>query len=1013
MPVNWQNIPISFTQGLDTKSDPKQLPSGKLLDLQNGVFQHPGQISKRWGYQKLGSNILGTNNALDDVVALNPFQSELLAYDSQSAFSYSSADQGWLNRGEVVSIIQSETQILRNNVQQLSPDCATLNRVSVYAWEDARGGIRYSVWDATTNTALVSDQPIYTTAPSASDIRPKVLAFPSANVIVILFANGTHIRGVAINPGYPFPVNSTFFSLASGVHNPAYYDATVVGNQVYVAYFTNTQVQLANFTTSFSNPTTLAVASISSIPTGCINVSSDTNQNIWVVYGDPNAGTPSFSTVAYTYGLGSVYKARTVVITGTPSASLTTLQSCTAIESSPLTLTVYGEFQGAQPYFNFISQNTVNLDGYGSQSVFKRTVGLASKPFIWQGDVYVNVAHQSALQPMYFTLDAQGREVAKSNPNIGGGLISSSDYLLPECSQVSPGVFQYANLVKGDPITQAGQLFQLLGVNATTLDFEDTNRFLSTELNQNLYTVGAIVQSYDGASYYEHGTHLYPENITASIHTSGGTILPGNYQYAVTYEWTDNNGNVQYSSPSVAFAVVIPSDGYSTHSVSLTCPTLALTKKPGIRVVFYRTTDTGSLLFRVSSATAPVYNDPTVDTVSFLDTQGDGYIQANGLMYTQPFTQGVNPILPNVAPPSCTLIANYANRVWLGGLEDRNTLWFSKQRIAGIPVEFSDVLTLQVDGHGGPITALGVLNNALIIFKQSSIFSLTGVGPDNTGSLPNDFNYPGPVNIISDVGCSEPNSIVYTPGGLMFKSAKGIYLLDQNQNVTYIGAPVEAYNDLEIVSATLVPSQWVIFTTSSDTALVFDYLQGQWGTFTNHASVDSCLWLGGGNTFAFANASGQVYQQTLSTFVDDTVAIRLSATTGWLDLAGLQGYQRIRRFLILGNFYGPHTLQVNIAYDYVDNFVQFATIDVPAIGTFGSTGPYGLNSNGGVYGGLPFVYQFRINVSKQKCQAIKIQIQDAQSANFNQGYAISAITLEAGMKQGTFKLPAGKQAPSV
>jgi hypothetical protein len=66
-----------------------------------------------------------------------------------------------------------------------------------------------------------------------------------------------------------------------------------------------------------------------------------------------------------------------------------------------------------------------------------------------------------------------------------------------------------------------------------------------------------------------------------------------------------------------------------------------------------------------------------------------------------------------------------------------------------------------------------------------------------------------------------------------------------------------------------------------------------------------------------------------------------------------------------------------------------------------------------VYGGLPFVYQFRINVSKQKCQAIKIQIQDAQSANFNQGYAISAITLEAGMKQGTFKLPAGKQAPSV
>ena len=81
-------IPISFSQGIETKSDDKQKLAGSLTVLNNATFQKVNQISKRNGYNAFttldsdGVEILNTK-------AVATLNNELLLYTADSLFTYS------------------------------------------------------------------------------------------------------------------------------------------------------------------------------------------------------------------------------------------------------------------------------------------------------------------------------------------------------------------------------------------------------------------------------------------------------------------------------------------------------------------------------------------------------------------------------------------------------------------------------------------------------------------------------------------------------------------------------------------------------------------------------------------------------------------------------------------------------------------------------------------------------------------------------------------------------------
>jgi hypothetical protein len=238
----------------------------------------------------------------------------------------------------------------------------------------------------------------------------------------------------------------------------------------------------------------------------------------------------------------------------------------------------------------------------------------------------------------------------------------------------------------------------------------------------------------------------------------------------------------------------------------------------------------------------------------------------------------------------------------------------------------------------------------------------------------------------------------------MFKSRKGIYQITHGLALEYIGVRVEAYNDRTITSAQIVGAlNQVRFTLDIDTTLVFNYALGKWATFENHGALSSIVIL---NDYYYLREDGALYKENRSSFADAASPIKMRVETAWLSLTEMQGLQRVYRALIIGTYKSAHKLRVRVAYDFKDAWVDEVIID-PAqfvdTSRYGDVSPYGE----GIYGGSGTPYQARIDFGIQKCQSIKLLIEDVQDT-IGEGLSISAITVMAGAKQGTGKLPSGQ-----
>ena len=344
------------------------------------------------------------------------------------------------------------------------------------------------------------------------------------------------------------------------------------------------------------------------------------------------------------------------------------------------------------------------------------------------------------------------------------------------------------------------------------------------------------------------------------------------------------------------------------------------------------------------------------------------------------------------------------NRALLLNLENPYGYAYSKRITRGEGVAFTDFLSGELDRDGGEITAGAFLDDKIILFKRDAIYVVAGDGPDNAGL--NDTFLP-PFRVNTDVGCSEPRSIVETPAGLMFKSAKGIYTLTRGLQVEYSGAFVEAFNGQTITAATLVDDRnEVRFLTDDGETLVYDYFFKQWATWTNHEGRDAVLF---DDTYHYLREDGKVYAEDAASFLDDGVAIHMRLRTGWLKPGSIQGLKRIWRIGLLGRFFSEHTLRGRIYKDYQDHVSE--TFKWEPGDVFDGDGMGDLDFGDGPFGGADpggdRVYQLRHHMKYQKVQAISVEIEDIGSAP-GQAYAVSALAMEVGIIPGIARLAQAK-----
>lgn len=974
MALQKQNLSLYFSQGIDRKTDSYQTLPTKLLTLENGILITPKEFRKRNGYQVLGSTLSGGTMA-------SPFLEELVVQDGLSLKSYSASLTSWISKGSIQNISMEATPIVRNTYQQTRADSAVHSSgIEVFTWTDSRGSSRYSVIDGNTNQAIIQDVAITNGA----------LAKPMAigNYVIILYRNTSNnnlqlISIPVLNPSNPSAATdvSTTFD-ATDTH----FDACSFSNRVYVAYNDSDAGlgvsicfidSLLNISSSVVVAGEEASDSISIFP-------DETLAQLWVVYCN---------------GADTKYFVRD------SDLSISEILAPTTLDTNPDTFNITGiaDNGDAVIYFQVPAVATYNhkiksvaADNAGTAAAsadFILSVGLYGKAFVSNGTRYIPVAYQSSLQPTYFLLDENAVVAAKWAPSLGGGLTAAPG--LMEVNLVDDTI-TIASLTKSLFTTVSGTVYTQTGVTSYYLNLNPEDAPQKVQLGQNLLIAGGLLYMYDGLSVVEHNFHLFPENVTGVV-AAGGSLGAGDYQYSVVFEWTDNQGQIHRSAPSIPLSKTTS----ASDKVTLTIPTLRITSKADDRtpvsVVIYRTEVNGTVFYRITSITSPLVNSITTDTVTYEDTAADATIIGNPIIYT---TGGV---VENIAAPAPKLLHQFGNRVVLVPWESQLSWWFTKEVVPGAPTEFSDLFVKNVERRGGNINGLAELDEKLVFLKPEGILYSIGQGPNATGTQ-DDFTEAD--LIPTDNGCTDMNSVVLMQDGVMYKSAKGIYLLDRGLNVRYVGAGVEDFNADRVLSALTVPNTTQArFILDSGKALVYDYFMkdqegnGQWSVFTNHAGRDACIFQ---NQYCFIGDQGKLMQETPGTYNDNGAFIKLKAVTSWFSFAGMQGFQRIYRFLILGHYKSPHQLRVRVGYDFNSAFIQDKYIDVDDVidaEAYGDSSPYGDED---VFGGDYPLYQWQINTIQQKCESFRISIEDSQSNPIGEGMSISAISATVGLKKGLY-----------
>lgn len=1000
MPLAEAQILVQFRGGIETKQDRKGVLPGKLLALDNAVFDKAISLVKRNGYEDLGALVLGSPSPLPQPLALGRRQDELLAFTGTDAYSFVDDASAWIKAADVQSVICDHEPVAKTGSDQTLADMAVLNGVAVYAWEDSRGGVWYSVHDDRTMRSLVPPTQV-----SAEASRPRVHAVGSFVHVYWVRALANEIHVWRIDPTNPTaaPLETILITNVSG--SLPLYDVDTDDAKAVIAWRnTDTQIGVGYVHQSgaiggagLGLPVPVAVAAD---PGACLavaldkTVTPDTSRRVALAWSQAVIA----QYVTLDYSLATEYAVRTYGPGLATNITAVFLEAVGATGFREIWIVQEGAFTVSTD--SIVSVKT-NADPAGFALLefnIQRGTVLGGEAFLDDGDAYVITQHDSTLYKTYYCQRVRDDlVVARFLPGLAGGTLTKAH--LPSVSNSAARAVRFAAIYVTDVESANADVFTEKGIRRVSFDFDSPDAFRSAQLGKTMYIAGGFVQAYDGQRVTEAGFHYGPDDLpvpTLGAPTSGAGLADGTYGYVAVYENTLANGEVERGPRSPAVLVTVTG---GPRRVTVTIPTYRFATKPGARIGVYRSQNGDASIFSRASSFDPstvgdvngyVANDPDVDSVTFVDEMDDATLEEQEPLYTN------GGIVPNDPTGAARLIAGGKNRIFFVDSSEAMRVYHTQELDGVFAAELSPFLSIDVDPFGGDINGLIVMDDILIVFKETAIFSISGSGPLANPDVGGGFSQPEIVT--SDVGCISPDSLVYTPLGVAFQSQKGIYLLGRDRSVTYIGAPVEAYNAQTVVAATLIEDKTQIrFLTDSGRTLLYDYLFEQWSTFTNHEGRDAAVVDG---EYFYLRNDGRVVTETPAVYRDSNSQIRMGLETAWLKLAGhLQGWQFLWWVTVVGEWKSDHKLRIFTAFDYEDGWtgppIEVDPLEARAVTPYGS-GAYG----SGPYGGVNDTrYQFQIHVG-QECEAVRFRFEDVEpTGQFGASFELTELILTGGVQR--------------
>ena len=1034
MALKYQTITIDLSRGgLRTDVDPKAMTPGELILLENGVFDKRGAINKRKGNRVLdrtptvgaayvGGQAMAVRNDVE-LIVVGQEQSSLPR--TSRAFSRSVEKDVWREIGtihpvevESNTVTQQYTNVARPNVARVS------QRYLFYAAQrhpDALLGnpdaVVVSIHDETTGTRIWEGE-----LTDTERRFPNPVAIGAKALLWVGQGGGGNLKAFKWDSDAPGTAPSAAAAITAVLASDA------GGLRIWdTCEWSDTECIVA-FKTTANAITVARVTSAGVITGGTVPIAE--NPRSLTVF-KVNDGTSDRVCVAWQVSASAnvnyaVYDGSLVQVTApglgfadSIADQVVNITGATVIEGATNKVRLFCDRKhqnNASDFSMVVVTGTVPAFSGGSTAVLQtfNHVALASKAFTHSNAAYVWTTHHTQLldgngvvqrpvQPTYFLMSVGAAFDSVTVPTTHAKALYGRARMYEANAGTQYGISNIASMgddrwlcavVRRERNLKARTDYSLFPsvatrtVAALTADMSP-NAPLSVGASEALIMGGGHLAHFDGR-LQEYGFHLFPEVFTvADTGAGGGLVASTKYSWCWVAEWTDRQGLMHRSAPSVPGS---HTTGVGITKVDLTLRSLAtvagwtdaVLKAMRVVIHLYRTKAGGGGLYYKTGLS--VVNDPSVVNLTLSDGESDTTISTNEILYTD------GGVVEVIGPPPMLSFALGSNRIFGIPSDDRTAVWYTAAKVAGTAYEWSDLLTLRLEADG-PNTALAFDDDKLFVFKERAVYAVAGTGANalGVGQFSEPYRLPG------DIGCVDRASVLVTPAGIIFKSAKGFWALGKGR----VGAPVEQYDRYAVKAAVLEKDSHraVFFLSDRQPALVWDYETGQWGTYTAHEGVAAAVWQG---KLTWLDEDGGVHQRT-DDYLDDGDPYGLKLGLGWITMAGALGWQRFRKVGVLCDWKSPHTLMLRAYYRRGEVPEDRGTVVTGADGVEAVRFDLALDASS-VKGG----HLMATRLPHQKATAIRLEIEDTDPTG--EDYSITAVMLEVGIRPGFAHLSPAKTA---
>ena len=600
-------------------------------------------------------------------------------------------------------------------------------------------------------------------------------------------------------------------------------------------------------------------------------------------------------------------------------------------------------------------------------SVWMYHVGLISRIWFYGGKSWALIGYPSGSQGMVTVVQFDDGVITAPHARLLSGetrgFLTYPGYLTAVCPVVGGNHYVAALTKVGAADASNGSFSGHRGVALVDLSFDEAPA-PTKELIGSTFVPGAVLRQFDGTSYTEAGWMTAPESPTIVAATGGSLTSAKTYGYQIVWRRTDAQGNVWRSPPSIAKSQLM---GASDTKCTLTWLACNLESFDNVNYVstaeIYRTEGDGTVYYLVHSQP----NAPYGQTLTYADIISDAVLAAGEMLYT---TGGV---LENYAGPPSLALEVYQDRLWAINAEDPSEVWFTQQTRPGLGLSWYPDFKVRVDG--AQFIGLAKMDDKLLLFEQNKIYSISGEGPTPTGT----GGYPDPQLVTSAAGALSARAITIIPDGLLFQSTHGIFCLSRGLVLDYRGDMIERYNGLTVVDALERPEMnQVRFVCTGGTELVYDWHHKLWYVWLSTIVAAGAVNVAG--TLYRSTVAGLAYYENEAVLVDGVDIYSMKIGTSWMQVGGVQGFQRIWAIQVTGEWRGDHSLMAYLYYDFEAGLSDLLSIPAPTAGA---------------------PYRPELRPARQKCSSLRVVLSDSPGTGLlRDSFTISGISLVVGVKKG-------------